>query len=931
MFLLHFLTETVVWPTNSTFFSFIKSCYNINNGYYHHSNFKLDFLMENFHSLSIRECLKELNSSGKGLTQKEAQKRLAKYGLNKIEVEKPLSKLAIFIEQFKSPLIYILLIAGLISVFFKEYIDAGVIFGAVILNTIIGFIQENKANNALSKLKQMVEHKALVVRDGQELEISSSEVALGDIVILEPGNRAPADARIISSHDLQITEASLTGEAIPSKKSDKKVSKGAPLADRESMVYASTVIVRGKGKAVVTAIGSNTEIGKIASLVKSTKEEKTPLQLRLQKLSRFLGGLVFFISLAVVLIGVWQGRNILEMFITGVAIAVASIPEGLAVAVTVILVIGMQRILKEKALTRKLVAAETLGSTTVICSDKTGTLTEGKMHVAHIVIGQNEFEISDLGSRQIEGEAKNVSMALQIGMMCNEAVIENPNDVLNEWRIIGSPTETALMLAAHESGLNKKELLQRESLVDTLPFDSAYKYMITLHKKGNRHILYEKGASEKLIEKSKFFFHKGKTVKLNSEEKYGLMKTYENLTSKGLRVIGVAYREIKDLEWNIDNPSWERIDKDLIFAGFIALQDPLRPEAKETIRICQRAGIRPVIITGDHKLTAKAIAQEVGFKVGAENILTGDALDNVDDKKLKKIVSKIDIYARVSPHHKLRIIKAWQSRGEVVAMTGDGINDSPALKAADIGISLGTGTDIAKETSDLVLLDNNFKTIVSAVREGRIIFANIRKVITYLVSDSFSEVILIVGSILLGMPLAILPTQILWINIVNDGFPNFALAFEKGSKDVMKEKPISKNEPIVNREMKVIIFAAGLIRDLFIFGLFLYLFRHHYELDYIRTVVFAAVGVDSLMYIFSLRSLKKPFWRVNPFSNLYLLGAVAISLFLLLIAIYWTPLQNILSTVPLGINSWMLISTTGIISIIMIEIIKHQFVTKERN
>jgi len=888
--------------------------------------------MSNYHSLTIESALKELKSSQEGLSAKEAKGRLEKYGFNKLEEEKPLGWLIILLSQFKSPLIYVLLIAGLISLIFKEYVDAGVIFGAVFLNTIIGFFQENKANKALSKLKKMIEHKAIVLRDGREVEISSSLVTVGDVIILQVGNRVPADARLIEVSDLQINEANLTGESVPSSKSVKKVNKGVPLADRENMAYASTVVVRGAGKAVITSVGSETEIGKIAQLVKATEEEKTPLQLRLARLSNFLGLAVAVICVLIVGAGVWQGRDFLEMFITGVAIAVAAIPEGLIVAVTVILVLGMQQILRQKSLVRKLIAAETLGSTTVICSDKTGTLTEGKMSVAHIVIGEKEFEIKTLGSRQDETEAKNVSLALQVGMMCNEAVIENEEDELADWRIIGTPTEAALLLAARQSGLDKEKLLKTEPEVAKLPFSSEKKFMITLHsrRKGG-YVMYEKGAPEKLLDKSSKFYHLGKIQKLTTAEKGKLERTYENLTNKGLRVIGVAMRNnITGRDFSEDSFNWNTIDNNLIFIGFIALKDPLRPETRETIKICRQAGIRPIIITGDHKLTARAIASEVGLKVKSENIITGDILDKIDDKKLKELVKKIDVYARVSPHHKLRIVKALQAQGEVVAMTGDGINDSPALKAADIGLSLGTGTDIAKETSDIILLDNNFKTIVAAVRQGRIIFSNIRKVIIYLVSDSFSEVILIVGSILLGMPLALLPTQILWINIANDGLPNFALAFEKGERGIMKEKPIKKNEPIINKEMKLIIFGAGLIRDLLFFGIFVFLLRNSFDIIYIRTVLFAALGVSSLMYIFSLRSLRQPIWRMNPLGNLYLAGAVVASLLFLIVAIYWPPLQSVLSTTALSLNSWLLVLATGFLSIIMIEMIKHFFIEKER-
>ncbi|MEA3463970.1 MAG: HAD-IC family P-type ATPase [Patescibacteria group bacterium] len=894
----------------------------------------------NFHSKKIETCFKGLKASATGLTQAEADKRLKKYGANKLAEEKPLGWLAILISQFKSPLIYILLAAGLIALILREHIDAGVIFGAVAINAIIGFLQENKANKTLSKLKKLVEHKALVLRDGLEIEVDSSEITVGDIIIIAAGNRISADARLIEAVGLKINEASLTGESIPSIKNTAPSTQGAALADRENMVYAGTVAVRGVGKAMVTAVGQKTEIGQIAKLVSETVEEKTPLQLRLSKFSRLLGLLTAAVCLLIVAIGVWQGRELFEMFIIAVAVAVAAIPEGLIVAVTVILVLGMQRILHQKALTRKLIAAETLGSTTVICVDKTGTLTEGKMSVAHIVIGEKEFELNSLGSRQDSKEAKIVSLALQAAMMCNNAVIENPDDELADWRIIGTPTEMALLSAAAQSGLDRNKLLKVERKVDEFPFASENKFMVTLHKKGsNNYILYEKGAPEKLLDKSTNFYHHGKKYKINKKEKNKLNKTYEKLTNKGLRVIGVAIKEVKKPNLNfskgvimpLKETDWPQIDNNLTFIGFIALKDPLRLEAKETIQICRQAGIRPIIITGDHWLTARAIALEVGIKAGAENIMIGAELDKISDNKLKKLVKKIDIYARVSPHHKLRIVNALQERGEVVAMTGDGINDSPALKTADIGLSLGTGTDVAKEASDIILLDNNFKTIVSAVKQGRIIFANIRKVITYLISDCFSEVILIAGSILMGMPLAVLPAQILWINIVNDGLPDFSLAFEKGDKNIMRDKPIKKEEPIINNEMKAIIFGVGIARDLLILGLFIWFYRLGANINYLRTVFFAILGAKSLMSIFSLRSFHQPIWRLNPLSNLYLAGAVAISFALLLLAIYWPPLQSILATVPLDKSIWLLIMSIGLLGIIMIEFVKYLFIKNNAN
>lgn len=887
--------------------------------------------MEQCHSYKIKTCLSKLKTSVNGLSKQEAKKRLERHGYNELPKEKPLTILKIFLSQFNNALVYILLIAGSLSLLLQSFIDAGVIFGAVILNVIIGFFQENKANRAIVKLKQLVEHKAIALRDGREVSLDNRFITVGDVIIIKAGNRVPADARLIEVADLQVSEASLTGESLPSAKKTEEVPRGAALADRENMVYTGTMVVNGLGRAVVTAVGKNTEIGKIAELVSGTKEVKTPLQKRLDKFSRQLGLIFAVVCLVIIAVGLSQGRSLVVMINTGVAVAVASIPEGLTVAVTVILALGMQQILKRKALTRKLIAAETLGTTTVICTDKTGTLTEGRMHVAHIIIGEKEFELASLGHRQEEKEAKAVSLALQTAMMCNDASVENPLDELASWRVIGSPTETALLSAAIQSGLRKEELLKIEPQIDELPFDSERKYMLSLHKKSaSGYVLYEKGAPEKILEKSTKFYHHGAETLITASERLKLNSTYENLTSRGLRVIGLAIREIKQSvrlpEFTKGSIDWTFFDKDLIFVGFIAIKDPLRREAEETIKLARQAGIRTVIITGDHKLTARTIGEELGLKVKAENIIVGEELDRIDDESLKKKVKKIDIYARVSPHHKLRIVKALQDKGEVVAMTGDGINDSPALKAADIGISLGTGTDIAKETSDIILLDNNFKTIVAAVHQGRIIFENIRKVIVYLFSDCFSEMMLIIGSLLFKTPLAILPAQILWINIVNDGLPDFSLAFEKSGSDTMNEKPIQKDKPLFNREMKIIIFAVGIIRDLIIFGFFYFLWRESMDLGYLRTLIFVILGVKSLMGIFSLRNLHTPVWRLNPLSNIYLVGAVLVSLIFLILGIYWRPLQIILSTVSLGINAWIIVIIIGLINIILIELVKRHFI-----
>ncbi|NCD00596.1 HAD family hydrolase [bacterium] len=884
--------------------------------------------MSDYHAQDWKSVIKKQKTSLKGLSNKEVEKRINKHGLNKLEKEKPLSAFLILISQFKSPLIYVLLVAGLVSLLLGETVDALVIFVAVFINTIIGFFQENKANKSLSKLREMVQHKTLVFREGKEKGVDSENIVPGDIVVLQPGNRVPADIRIIESNDLQVNEASLTGESVASFKKSRKIKESTPLADRDNMVYASTVVVSGTAKGVVVETGAKTEIGKISSLIGSTKEEATPLQSRLLKLSKFLGLVALAVCVLIIIVGLIQGRELFEMFIIGVAIAVSAIPEGLVVAVTVILVLGMQQILKKKALTRKLIAAETLGSVTVICSDKTGTLTQGKMKVDSFVLNNKKIDLKKIEIKKID---EDIELALKISALCNNAIIEDYKVDVKDLKILGLATEVALLQNSANFFVNIEELNNDYSRLAELPFSSATKFMATLNKKGNEYYLFEKGAPERVLEKSSFYFHEDKIKKIDNSYRKELDENYKKLTKKGLRLIALAYKKIDKREVNkFDKECLEKQDKDLVFVGFAALKDPLRPEAKETISICRRAGIRPVIITGDHKLTASAIAKEVGFDVKNTSIMSGDELDKIDDKELKKVVEDIDIFARVSPNHKLRIVKALQKNGEVVAMTGDGINDSPALKAADIGVCLGSGTDIAKETADIVLLDDNFSVIVSAVKQGRIIFSNIQKVITYLISDSFSEAVLIVGAIILGLPLPILPVQILWINIVNDGLPNFSLAFEKEDDGIMERKPISKKKHIINKEMRTIIFLAGTIRDIFYFIIFFYFLGIDANIEHIRTMIFAIVGVDSLIYVFSLRSLLKPIWKMNPFSNKYLIFATIGSFLLLLSSIYIPFLQKALKTVPLSLSDWGIVFIVSIIAMSFVEISKYFFIVKDR-
>ena len=882
---------------------------------------------KDWHALAVEETFKILQTSKAGLSHEEALRRKKTLGENKIIFQKNISSFKIFITQFNSPLVYILFASSFISLLFKHYIDAGVILSAVLFNAIIGFIQEKKANSSLEKLRNLIVPFSVVIREGENIEIPNEELVPGDIIYVRNGDKVPADCRLIETENLEINEAILTGESAASLKSEKTVKTGASLGDRSCLAYMGTSVVKGKGLAVIIATGSGTEFGRLVGLLGSVNEEETPLQIRLRKFSNQLGILILFICLAIFLAGVALGYDIFQIFISSIAIAVSAIPEGLPVAITVILTIGMQLILKRKALVRKLIAVETLGSVTVICTDKTGTLTEGRMKVNKLIFFEKEIDLRQKIKK--DTTARLIAHALRAGSLCNDGIFEK-NEEEDQWKMVGSPVDEAMFSASLEKGLNFNREKENYPLIKEIPFDSENKYMASLHEariktKFIRHnyILFFKGAPEIVLERANFkIMEDGKASKLTAKDKEKMIIKLKKFSSSGVRLIALAFKPVKAY-----SPTFDLMEesKDLIFICLVAINDPLRPEARETIKSCRQAGIRPVIITGDYKLTAKAIAREAGISISSKTVIEGAELDLIDDGELRKKAKKINLYARVSPEHKLRIIKALRDNGEVVAMVGDGVNDAAAIKASDIGIALGSGSEVTKEVSDMVLLNNNFSTIVAAIEQGRVIFLNVRKVITFLTSDSFSEMIIIIGSMLFRLPLALLPGQILWINIIHDSFPNFSLPFEKGEKDIMKEKPFKREEPLINKEMKYIIFGAGLVRDLFILGIFYFLLRNNHDISYIRTVTFAAIGISSLMYIFSLRSLKYQIWEYNPFANKYLLLSIMISFLFLLLAIYWAPLQTILYTTDLDYNIWPLIVSTGIISIGMIEMIKYFF------
>jgi len=888
-----------------------------------------------WYTLPIDKVFAKLNSDKTGLTTKQAEQRLKKFGHNKLPEEKKLSSLMILLNQFRSPLVYILLGAAGVSFILQDMIDTTIILIGVFINTFLGFYQENKASKAINYLKKLIDLKTRVLRDENTVEISTKNLVPGDIMFLTAGDKITADARLIAMDNFSVVEASLTGESFPTPKNLKALNKGTTLAARQNMVYSGTVVGSGKAEAIVCATGLETELGQITKLVAETKEEETPLQKQMKSFSKTLAGLVLFLCVFVIIVGKIQGRTIFGfgagaregMLNTAAALAVASIPEGLLISVTAILAIGMQAILRQKALVRKLIAAETLGSVSIICTDKTGTLTEGKMQVAKIITTGKETAIEKKPKYHHAEILEDHDLILKIALLCNDAIIENPNEELKDWRILGHPTETALLLAAIESGTPWQEIKKQQTRLAEIPFDSEIKYMATLnHLDQENEVVYVKGAPEKVLAMSSLIRINGKKEPLTENVSRTLKTKYEALTRQGLRLLAFGYKQITknkniDLKNELNN---------LIFIGFIALKDPLRSETKETFQLARQAGIRPIIITGDHRLTAKAIVSELGIKVEDKNIIEGEKLDKMSDDELAKIVKGIDIYARVEPRHKMRIVAAWQKRGEVVAMTGDGINDAPALKAADIGIALGSGTDVAKETSDLILLDDNFKTIIAAVRQGRIIFDNIKKVILYLLADTFSEIILVTGAVILGLPLPLLPAQIIWINLIDDGLPNMALTLESGEREVMKDKPRKKTEKILDGEMKFLIFIIGIFTNLFLFALFYFLLKLEiYDIQKIRTFLFATLGIDSLLFAFSCRSLRHSIFSQNPFSNPLLILGVLVGFFLQWLAIYEPHFQKIFGTVNLGLTEWFFIFALGLMQVILIEITKHYFIVKK--
>ncbi|NGX63063.1 MAG: Calcium-transporting ATPase [Candidatus Anoxychlamydiales bacterium] len=875
---------------------------------------------ERWWSKSIEDICHEFQTdSHNGLTSIDAKQRLEKFGSNKLPEPKKISAFKIFLNQFSSFIIWILIIAALIAGFLGEIFDSLAIGVIVLFNAILGFIQEYRAESSLAELKKLASPTCKVIRDGKLQTISSYDLVCGDLVLLESGDLIPADGRFIQIYQLVTGEATLTGESSSIYKIKSPLpAKDLAIGDRKNMAFMGTVVTSGKGYMIVTQTGLKTELGKIASMLEVKKEEKTPLQLRLAKLGLKLIYLFLGIVVIVFFLGILRKNPLFNMFLTSLSLAVAAIPEGLPAVVTVALAIGVRKMAKRKALIRRLPSVETLGCTSVICTDKTGTLTQNKMLVKKIWVNERFIDITGIGyepkgdfkyDQKIIDPQKSFELLklLQTATLCNSANLNLINDT---WEIVGDPTEGALLVAAQKAGLKKIDLEKQYPLLDEIPFDSERKKMSVLRKTNEENILFLKGAFDVLLKSSSKILINGETILLTNELKQKISDANNLFTNQGLRVLAIAYRNLSQDKIDIS------FEKDLIFVGLIAMIDPPRPEVKEAIQTCKNAGIRTVMITGDYKGTAVAIAKELNMLEDQSIALSSEELTQMDDKTLINLIDKISVYSRVSAEHKLRIVKAFKAKKQIVAMTGDGVNDAPAIKEADIGISMGiTGTDVTKEASDMIILDDNFASIVNAVEEGRGIYDNIIKFVSYLLCSNIAEILVIFIGMALdfkdpeGHPFVSLTAiQLLWINLVTDGFPAIALGMDPVDPKAMDRPPRDPSKPILNLKFNLQLFAIGII--IAIGALVACHFGLRTSANLARTMAFSALIMLEFVRIQMVRSK----YNIGFFSNPWLIVALASSLFLLLIVVYIPPLQIIFKTVPLGFIEWGFIA--GIIFII---------------
>lgn len=881
------------------------------------------------HALNKEKVLQELQVTTAGLSSAEVKKRIEQYGQNKMTEKKKVSALSMFLSQFKNTLTLILLGAVVLVLFIyyfgerdqSDLIEAGLILAIVLMITVLGFIQEYKAEKALESLKKLLAYKAKVKRDGKEKEVDVIELVPGDIVVLEEGLKIPADMRLLQVINLYTNEASLTGESTTVEKNDKELPEKAQIADQHNMLFAGTVITSGRGEAVVVRTGDHTEIGKIAGLVANEVDEATPIQKRLDAIGKMIGYIVLGIS-AVVFVFIFffaddysslpLMQKLIHSFIAAVALAVAAIPEGLPAVVTIALAMGTQRMAKKNALMRKLNAVETLGSVDVICSDKTGTLTKNEMTVKEMFFDGKQYEVSGIGY-DLTGEItqggkkadiKSLTLLLQAGLYNNNAQVEKNS-------VLGDPTEAALLVSARKAGLSAdaKRVLE-------IPFTSERKMMSVVVKQGSKYIVFTKGAPEILINHCPDMFSGGKAKKIGSKDKSFINEQVSGMNSRALRSLGFAYKELSESEFKSQKNNEKKLEEGLIFIGLQGMIDPARKEVHHLIDTCKESGIRVIMITGDHEVTAKAVANEIGIQGES---LSGAAVDAMDDDEFVKTVERVSIYARVNPGTKMKIVDALKRNGHIVAMTGDGVNDAPAMKKADIGIAMGiTGTDVAKEASDMVLLDDKFSTIVSAIEEGRGIFQNIRKFVQYLLSCNIGEVMLVFSGVLLFKDLPLTATMLLWINVVTDGLPAVALGMDQAEKAIMKLSPKKFQTEIITKKLWIEMCIFGALLTVAILGLYYWNLSHEHAIE-AKGAAFIAIALFELVYLFLIRAN----YGSRFFSNKWLWMAIVITLIMQVAIVYIPFLANLFEVRHIDLFDWAYIAVTTVLLWLLFSVFKR--------
>lgn len=887
-----------------------------------------------WHAVESAEAIAALNSSGeRGLSDEEVLSRLSVCGPNEIQEAKREPGWKLLLDQFKETLILILIAAAVISIFIGEAIDSVIILVIVIASAGLGFYQEYRAERSLALLKKMAAPTATVVRDGQERLVPTRELVPGDLVILDAGDKVPADARVIDEMNLQIDEATLTGESVPVEKSPQKIAVETPLQEMSNVVFSGTVVTYGRGKVLVFATGMRTEFGKVAQLIQTDEQAQTPLEKRMDELGGWMIKVLLVTVAMVSVLGILRGRGLIEMFLWGVSLAVAAVPEALPAVVTGALAVGVYRMARRNAIVRKLPATETLGSTTVICSDKTGTLTKGEMTVKRVYAAGKLYEVTGVGYEPrgefkpplTELEQDPVNFACLCGVLCNDAKL---SDHTGSWKIIGDPTEGSLLVAAIKAHIDVDAVRRDYPRVAEVPFTSERKMMSTVHKtKQGQYLLATKGAVEILIGKCSKFQSQSSSLELDEKSRQEALRVNDNCASEGFRVLAIGYKLLDELPDELE----ERIEKDMTFLGLVAMIDPPRAEATEAVKLCGKAGVSVVMITGDHQLTATWVAKELGILREGDLALTGSELDKLSDEEFAKIVEKVSVYSRTAPEHKARIVEALKKKGNIVAMTGDGINDAPALKKSDIGVAMGiTGTDVTKEASDMILADDNFATIVAAVFEGRGIFENIRKYLTYLLSSNIGEILIMAAAGLVALPLPLFAKNLLFVNLATDGLPALALGADPPDPLIMEKPPRNPKEGIFKTVhgwlAGIALLLLGAASVAFIYGLVSYgwTFAHPVALAELkaRSMVFATIVFFEIFFAFSCRSFNRTFFATGPLGNkslvVVVLGEAALMPFLFQIPV----LANLFSVTALAPVEWLIVIGLSSLGFILSELAK---------